>query len=102
MVAEIVPFGMARAHAERLIRSLSTDSRNLVIEPYFSMRMRERSITMTQVLITLREGHVNPGPKQDEYGEWRCRLRKRVAGRGVHVVVAISGDRKRLSLVTTY
>jgi hypothetical protein len=29
---------------------------------------------------------------RDEYGEWKCRIKRRVAGRQVHVIVAIQGE----------
>ena len=51
--------------------------------------MRERDFTMRHVLETLREGSINQGPRLDECNDWRCRLKKRVAGRLVRVIVAI-------------
>jgi hypothetical protein len=55
---------------------------------------------MKQILLTIEEGTINQGPTLDEYGEWRCRLKKRVAGRLVRVVVAIQAD--SLLLITTF
>lgn len=55
---------------------------------------------MRQVIQTLSEGSINQGPTLDEFGDWRCRVKKRVAGRLVRVVVAIqSGE---LLIVTTF
>jgi hypothetical protein len=53
------------------------------------------------VLETIKEGSVNQGPRLDECGEWRCRVKRRVAGRLVHVVVAIH-DMRFLYLVSIY
>lgn len=62
--------------------------------------MLERDISMRQVIQTLSEGSINQGPTLDEFGDWRCRVKKRVAGRLVRVVVAIqSGE---LLIVTTF
>jgi len=56
---------------------------------------------MRQVLMTLREGRVVSDPVRDEFGDWRCTVKKRCAGQRVTVIVAIQG-RERLIGVTTY
>jgi len=56
---------------------------------------------MRQVLTTLREGRVVSDPVRDEFGDWRCAVRKRCAGQRVTVIIAIQG-RERLIGVTTY
>jgi hypothetical protein len=83
-----VPFGLPRPTAEQLIRDLARAGK-FALEPHAKAGMRERDFTMRQVLATLYEGSVNQGPRLDESNCWRCRVRKRVAGRLVHVVVAI-------------
>jgi hypothetical protein len=100
MTAEIIPFGFPRPVAQELIRSLTAKSA-LIIEPKFKAMMIQRGITMSLVLRVLSEGSVNQGPDKDDCGDWRCRVRKRVAGRLVRVVVAIHEERI-LYLVTTY
>lgn len=101
MAGNVLPFGLTRAQAETLIRDLASANK-FVIEPYFRQRLKERGITMSQVLRALKEGHMDQGPKRDEHGDWRCRVRKRVAGRRVRVVVGISGGLGVLYLITTY
>jgi len=100
MTAEIVPFGLPRPIAEQTIRRLARVDR-FVIEPVFSLKMRERGFTMRQVMETLKEGHINQGPRLDECGDWRCRVKKRIAGRLVRVVVAIH-DMNLLYLVSVH
>jgi hypothetical protein len=100
MSAEIIPFGFPRPAAQELIRTLTAKGA-FVIEPKFRAAMNQRGITMPLVLRVLEEGCVNQGPEKDDYGDWRCRVRKRVAGRLVRVVVAIHEERI-LYLVTTY
>jgi Domain of unknown function (DUF4258) len=48
-----------------------------------------RKISMRQVLDTLRQGSVIDGPDKDEWGDWRVKLQRRVAGRRVQIVVAV-------------
>lgn len=88
MTAQVVPFGLPRPVAEALIRRLAEDG-NFVPEPEFKEKMLVRDFTMRQVLETLKGGSINQGPWLDECGDWRCRVKRRVAGRLVRVVVAI-------------
>jgi hypothetical protein len=71
--------------ALELIRKLVAEGR-FVLEPKAKMNLRDRDFTDRQVLI---EGSITQGPTRDECNDWRCRLRKRAAGRLVRVVVAI-------------
>jgi len=88
MVAQVVAFGLPRPHAEQLIHKLSSNGR-FAVEPCCKTKMVDRGFSMRQVLDTMKEGTINQGPKRDEYGDWRCRIRKRHAGRLVRVIVAI-------------
>lgn len=99
-MAEIVPFGLPRPVAQELIRTLWAKG-EYVIEPKCKQEMTNRGITMPQVSRVLAEGSINQGPNLDECGDWRCRVRKRVAGRLVRVVVAIHEQRTPY-LVTTF
>ena len=82
-------------------------ARNLVaagaftLVPKARMNLRDRDFTMRQVLTTLSEGAINQGPTRDEYNDWRCRLRKRVAGRLVRVIVAIH-DKECLYVISIH
>ena len=99
----VVPFsgGLSRSTAERLIRSLAADTGNCAWSAHFIENMVEREVSMRQVLMTLREGRVVSDPVRDEFGDWRCTVKKRCAGQRVTVIVAIQG-RERLIGVTTY
>ena len=88
MPAKMVPLGLSRPQAEELIRRLAQADR-FAIEPHCKRRMAERDFTMRQVLDTLKGGSINQGPRLDECNDWRCRVKKRVAGRLVRVIVAI-------------
>lgn len=119
MTAEIVPFerkpvinAPSRPEAEEAIHRLAkenkfgmgpvfeTEEGDLMID--FELKMLERGFTMRQVLETIKEGVVNQGPTRDEYGEWRCRVKRRVAGHLVRVVVAVSSDLTFMTLISVH
>jgi hypothetical protein len=52
------------------------------------------------VLTAVKEGHITEGPRLDEYGAWRCKLKKRVAGKLIRVAVALEAD--GLLIITTF
>jgi hypothetical protein len=84
---------------EALVHALARDSANIQFgHPHFQQRLAERNVSMRQVLETLRTGSVIDGPKRDQWGDWRVKLQRRVAGRRVQVVVAVKDD--RLDVVT--
>ncbi len=90
MSAKVVPFGLPRPMAEELIHRLACEGK-FVCEPVFTAKLVERQFSTRQMLETIKAGAVNQGPWQDEFGDWRCRIKRRVAGRLVRVVVAIHG-----------
>jgi hypothetical protein len=47
---------------------------------------------MRQVLETVRKGCAAGAPTLDQWGDWRIKLRRTVAGRKVQVVVAVKAD----------
>ncbi|MEO9168656.1 MAG: DUF4258 domain-containing protein [Aestuariivirga sp.] len=59
---------------------------------HFQQRMKERDLNMRQVLETIKEGAPMGPPTQDEWGDWRVKLRRVVAGRLVRVVIAVKND----------
>ncbi len=59
-------------------------------QPHFRDRLRERDITMRQVLSTLRNGEITDGPKKDVHGDVRIKMRRYVAGRKIQVAQALN------------
>jgi hypothetical protein len=57
--------------------------------PLVQIRLRERKLNMRQVLETVRKGNHVGAPALDQWGDWRIKLRRKVAGRKVQVVVAV-------------
>lgn len=84
----VVPFGLPRPVAEELIHRLAKQDA-YALEPACIEKMNYRGFDSRLVMETLTTGAINQGPKRDECGDWRVRMKKRVAGRLVRVVVAI-------------
>ena len=61
-------------------------------EPHFRERMAETGIGMRQILEVLRNGKVIGQPELDQYGEYRIRMVRKVAGTRVVVVAAVCAD----------
>ena len=84
---------------EQRVKELAADSRNIQFLSFHVMeRMDERNLNMRQMLECIRNGTPVEEPIKDEYGDWRLKLRRLVAGRRVQVVVAIKED--HLAVVT--
>lgn len=108
MTGKVVPFCQPTAVEEKppsaavleaRVHRLAQRSINLRMgHPHFQKRLAQRKITMRQVLEVLRSGCVIDGPTKDEWGDWRVKLQRRVAGRRVQVVVAVKEN--HLDVVT--
>lgn len=61
-------------------------------EPHFRQRLVERQLSMRQILETAKKGTPVGSPRLDEWGDWRLKLKRKVAGRRVQVVVAMKSD----------
>ncbi len=100
MVENVVPLqpkrpssAPSRDELVRKVRALATETANLRFDhPHIQERLAKRGITMRQVLDVLRHGSGTSGPTKDDYGDWRIKLGRRVAGRRVQVVVAVKED----------
>lgn len=96
MTASIIPFPAKPSAAFLLarVRRAAVDSGNIDFDhPHFQARMLKRKLNMRHVLECLRNGEVNHGPSLDQYGDWRIRLLRYVAGRRVQLVVAVKPHR---------
>lgn len=91
--SKVVPFNDPLSDPSKClehVRELAIDTSNLSFDaPHFQKRMSERGITMRQVLSTIRKGELVDGPKKDDHGDWRIKIRRRVAGRKTQVVLVV-------------
>ena len=84
------------------VRALAAaESENVWMDsPHFQRRMVQRGIDMRSVLEVLRKGRPFGSPQLDENGDWRLKMRRRVAERRVEVVVAVYVD--HIECITTW
>lgn len=100
MTANILPFRHPkhrRPSADELVQRvralLAQDTDNVRFDnPHVKTRMAQRVLVMRQVIEACRLGECVSGPTLDDYGDWRIKLRRVVAGRRVQVVVAVKED----------
>ena len=89
--------GQTRPTTRQLVRHVhelsSVDTHNVRMdEPHFQQSMSKRDIDMRSVLEVLRHGRGVGNPSLDEYGDWRIRMVRKVAGRSVEVTLAVCAD----------
>ena len=72
---------------EQRIKALVADSSKIVWH-----HLSERRLSLRHILETLRKGEIMDGRTRDEWGDWRAKFHRVVAGRRVQVVVAYKGD----------
>jgi hypothetical protein len=90
-----LPLSQAAPTAEQLltrVHEMEKIGRMRFDHPHFQQRLLQRKLNMRQVLETVRKGCVVGVPKIDKWGDWRIKLRRKVAGRRVQVVVAVKPD----------
>ena len=95
MSDNVVPFhgGLSRAAAERRIRAAAVDTAVLVFPWSVAKQAAAAGIAMREVIALLRTGSVVENPARNERGDWMCVLRKKLGGRNVEAVVALSAER---------
>ena len=82
------------------VRNAARNSDNVYWTRHALDRMNGREITSRQALRTMREGEIADKIGLAGQDEWKVTLKKRDAGRTIHVVVAIRGG--DLTVITVY
>ena len=85
----VIPLKLTAPAAEMLIRDIAKDSAKVKLTSHARKRMRERRVSMTQVLDVLRRGKVCEGPGRNVHGDWEVAIRWRYAGDTIKLAVAI-------------
>jgi len=98
----LVIANLTRQEARRLLREIAADSARVFVTKHARKRMRERHITLTQVLCCLRNGRITEGPARSTKGNWEMTVEVLSAGDTVVVVAALDiDDRGEYVLVVT-
>lgn len=89
MNGQVVPFRLSRARALALVRQASKETGRIVLTRHAQQRMRQRRITMKQILACLGSGIMTEGPALDVRGCWACRMERTVLDDAIKVGLAI-------------
>ena len=103
MSGAVLPFRVPPSRQEALakVRNAARSTGNIRWTDHARERLEERDILDRQALRTIWEGNIDGKIVPDGEDEWRLTLKKRDAGRTVHVVVAVS-DHEELTVITVY
>lgn len=81
---------MNKSIARNVIKACSEDSARVRVTEHAFQKMKERGITLKQVLNCLKSGNISEGPYQEAGKEtWKCNVDGISAGQFIRVVVAI-------------
>ncbi len=89
MTDRLLTFRLSRTAALATVRAAALETSRIVVTRHAERRMRQRCITMRQVVACLRLGVMTEGPALDLKGCWACRIERNVAGDEVKVALAI-------------
>lgn len=86
----VKPFKMPDSSFLKQVRKLAADSNKVVITDHAAKRMRQRKVSLPQVLACLLRGTISEPVHQDMHGNWKATLAHRHAGEDIRVAVAIT------------
>jgi cell division ATPase FtsA len=95
------PDDLSRDEAQRVIRLLAADTRNIVVLAHGKQRMRQRAISRPQIERCIQKGVVSEGPFVNLKGQWQANMTRYAAGEEITCVVAIDWV-TRLIVITTF
>ena len=99
------PFRLNDANALKLLREVSADSGRVVLLPHARQRMKQRHVTLPQVLDVLRKGVLVEPAALDMYGNWKVTVKGMSCGQSVAVAGAIEMQEepgKRVLVITLF
>jgi hypothetical protein len=99
------PFRLNDANALKLLREVAADSARVVLLPHARQRMKQRHVTLLQVLEVLRKGTLSEPAALDMYGNWKVTVRGLTCGQSVTVAGAIEMQKepgKRVLVITLF
>lgn len=90
--------------ALKIIQEAGKDSSKVFFTAHARARMRQRRISITQVLRCLRHGKISEGPAPDVMkGGWKCTVEHYTAGEQIGVSVGIeTTESKEVSVITVF
>lgn len=98
-------FRLNDANALKLLREIAKDSGRVIVLKHAKSRMRERRITLPQVLEVLRKGALSEPASLDIHGNWKVTVQCKSCGELVTVAGAIDitkNPRERVLVITVF
>ncbi len=80
---------MNDATALKLLRDIAQDSARVIFTGHARQRMRQRKVSLVQVIACLQRGIVSEPVALDLHGNWKLTVSHRIAGKDLNVAVAI-------------
>lgn len=85
----VKPLHMSDAGFLAKLRAIAKDSGRVVLTPHAKRRMRQRKVSLLQVIECLRRGRIVEPAHLTIYGDWKATVEYLCAGDVVRVAVAI-------------
>jgi len=104
-MANSTPYRLNDANALKLLREVAKDSGRVVLLRHARQRMKQRQITLAQVLTVLRTGSLAESAACDLHGNWKMTVRGMTCGQSVSVACAIEMQEepgKRVLVITLF
>lgn len=98
-------FRLNDATALKLVREIAKDSGKVIVTKHAIARMRQRRITLLQVLDVLRKGTLSEPASLDIHGNWKVTVQCKTCGENVTVAGAIDmaqAPGKRVFVITVF
>ena len=101
-IGVVKPMRLSDASFVKKLRAIAVDSHRVVLTDHAKQRMKQRRITLRQVLECLRRGRIDEPAHVTIHGDWKATLEHQYAGDVVRVAVAIEKqDDGDLAVVVT-
>ena len=87
------------------MREIAADSARVVLLAHAKQRMRQRQVTLAQVLDVLRKGRMAESASVDIHGNWKLTIRGSSCGQDISVAGAIDMNDepgKRVFVITVF
>ncbi|SJM94978.1 DUF4258 domain-containing protein [Crenothrix polyspora] len=105
MPKNVVNFDLTAPAALKIIRHLAQESELVFLLTHVKKRMKQRHITIGQILRCLLKGEITEGPYREiSTGNWRMRLELKESGQLVTVVAELytAENGEKIIIITTF
>lgn len=96
----VVKFKFIPSKARQRVGELARDTGNITWTDHIVQRMRERGFDTDAVLRILRTGDVEDDPEEEDPGDWKIKIVRKMANGRVAGVVTVVVRNSRLVLIT--